>query len=290
MSIVKFDKANVNGLFNYWNKISKEIPYFFNVDFNQWVQCLFEDEIEGEKIFKYLDGYFYEENNEVIGCIQFGQLNYYYNAGIKTYVDNIGAIRNIFYCKDRIDVGNILIEKAEEYFKNNHFKTCFAFNHVIGMSCNVYHGKLHNSMIHVEKLLLYHGYSIEHENIYYSIDLPQLVSDDIDTDIYVKPEEVNEHNDQYVKVFFKDVEIGGYKILYFQDLKLAYLKTIWIINNYAGQGIGTTVMKIILNNLYEQGYLRLDLDTASNNIIAQKYYDKNGFTNKGFTRSYIRED
>lgn len=290
MNIAKFDKVNVNRLFNYWNEISKEIPYFFNVDFNQWVQCLFEDEIEGEKIFKYLEGYFFEENNKVIGFIQFGQPNYYYNAGIKTYVNNIGAIRNIFYDKNRIDVGKILIEKAEEYFKNNNFETCFAFNHVIGMSCNVYHGKLHNSMIHVEKLLLDYGYSIEHENIYYSIDLPQLVSNNVDAEIYVKPEEFNEYNNQYARVFFKDVEIGGYKILYFQDLKLAYLKTIWISNDYAGQGIGTIIMKMLLKTLYEQGYLRLDLDTASNNIIGQKYYDKNGFMNKGFTRSYIREN
>ncbi|WP_160686940.1 GNAT family N-acetyltransferase [Clostridium sp. C2-6-12] len=91
-------------------------------------------------------------------------------------------------------------------------------------------------------------------------------------------------------MFLKEVEIGGYKTLYFKDLSLAFLKTIWINHNYAGQGIGTKVMKRIFKTLYDNGYLRLDLDTASNNIIGQKYYDKNRFTNKGFTRSYIRKN
>lgn len=288
MNIVKFNKVNVDKLFNYWNSLSEEIPYFINTDFNQWVQYLFEDEIEGEKIFKYLEGYFIEEENEVLGFIQFGQPNYYYNAGGKTYDNNIGAIRNIFFIKSRPDVGKLLIEKAEEYFNGNDFETCFAFNHSFGMSCNLYHGKLHNSMIHVEKLLVSYGYAIEHENIYYSIGLPKLIANNIETEIHLKPEEVNQYNSQHVKIFLKDVEVGAYKITYFKDLKLAYLKTIWINSNYASKGIGTKVMKLIFKTLCDKGYLRLDLDTASNNIIGQKYYDKNGFTNKGFTRSYIR--
>ena len=35
--------------------------------------------------------------------------------------------------------------------------------------------------------------------------------------------------------------------------------------------------------------IRLHTDTANNNLIAQKYYEKNGFINNGITKSYYKE-
>lgn len=45
-------------------------------------------------------------------------------------------------------------------------------------------------------------------------------------------------------------------------------------------------MKLICHLLNERGYKRIDLHTAHNNDIAQIYYQKTGFSNTGFTRSY----
>ena len=41
--------------------------------------------------------------------------------------------------------------------------------------------------------------------------------------------------------------------------------------------------------LSQQGITRLDTDTAVLNLTAQRYYEKNGFTREGITRSYYLE-
>lgn len=64
------------------------------------------------------------------------------------------------------------------------------------------------------------------------------------------------------------------------------MKIIWIDQNHVYKGLGTKYMKLICHLLNERGYKRIDLHTAHNNDIAQIYYQKTGFSNTGFTRSY----
>ena len=54
------------------------------------------------------------------------------------------------------------------------------------------------------------------------------------------------------------------------------------------KGYASSASKTIFYDLYSKGIRRLDTDTADGNIIAQKLYEKVGFTDMGRTRSYLK--
>lgn len=289
MNIVKVDKLNVNKLLIYWEDISKEVPYFFEVSKEDFENCLFNDKRDGEEMFNYLDTYFVEENNRVLGFIQFGQPSFHFNSlGEKYYNPNIGVIRNIYYDENKRDAGRKLIEKAESYFEKNNLDAHYAFYHALGLSCNVYHGKLHENKIYIEELLFEYRYNIEHENIYYSIDLRILKEVSIDEDFKISLSGKNEYNKEHIKFLYKDIEIGGCEVLYRENINTVYLNWIWLSDDYSNKGFGTEYMKLISKSFKDREFIRMDTDTANNNIRAQRYYEKNGYVNKGYTRSYIR--
>ena len=60
----------------------------------------------------------------------------------------------------------------------------------------------------------------------------------------------------------------------------------YVNENITGKGIGTKCMNALKQWLYQKGIKRLDTDTAISNLTAQHYYEKNGFTREGITRSY----
>lgn len=180
------------------------------------------------------------------------------------------------------------MDKAEEFFSNNSFENCFAFNHVLGLSCNAYHGKLHESKKYIANLLGEYGYSIEHQNVYYSIDLNTAQQVEIDDYIQIIKSGVNEHSKEEICFIYKNEKIGESVILYLDNIKTVYMNTIWIDNSYSNKGFGSKFIKLICNDLWLNGYARLDLDTAKNNLGAQRFYERNGFINKGITRSYFK--
>jgi len=47
-------------------------------------------------------------------------------------------------------------------------------------------------------------------------------------------------------------------------------------------------MQELFGYLISKEYNFMHTDTANNNLVAQRYYERNGFTNEGFTRSYFR--
>lgn len=289
MEIISINKENCNKLRDYWKELSKSIPYFYPVGVEELTSALLDDRKYGERVFNYLESYVVEENNHVLGFIQFGKPHIYWDTkGQKCYNPNIGVIRNIYFNEDRIDVGKILIDKAEDFFNNNSFDNCFAFNHALGLSCNAYHGKLHDSKKYIADLLLEYGYKIEHENVYYTIDLNTIGQVERDENIKIIKSGVNEHSNEVIDFIYKNEKIGESVILYLDNIKTVYMNIIWIDESYSNKGLGSKFIKLICNDLWFNGYKSLHLDTAKNNLGAQRFYERNGFTNKGITRSYFK--
>lgn len=289
MKMISINKENCNKLEWYWKEISKGIPYFYPANMDELAYSLLDDRKYGERIFSYLESYLIEENDEVLGVIQFGKPHIYWDTeGQKSYNPNIGVIRNVYFNEDRVDVGRRLINKAEMFFSKNSFNNCFAFNHVLGLSCNAYHGKLHESKKYIADLLGEYGYNVEHENVYYTMNLNTLQAVGINDDIKIIKNGVDEHNQEVINLIYKDKKIGESVILYLGNIKAVYMNTIWIDDSYSNKGFGSQFIKLICNDLWLNGYKRLDLDTAKNNLGAQKFYERNGFINKGITRSYFK--
>ena len=53
--------------------------------------------------------------------------------------------------------------------------------------------------------------------------------------------------------------------------------------------MGSKCMNRLKHALVQRGFCKLDTDTAVDNLIAQRYYEKNGFSREGITRSYYRD-
>lgn len=290
MQLNHVDNKNIFDLYKHWISIGKSVPYYFPVQYESFKDCLFKDKRDNEVIFKDTEEYIAIDHGKILGFIQYGQPNFHFNScGDKYSNPQIGIIRNLYYTKGRQDVGEVLIQKAEEYFKKNEFKESYAFYHAMGISCNAGHGKLFESMIYIEKLLKEHNFQVEHENVYYRKELSSYKDKKFTEGIELTSYEIRNDSKQLFNIIQNKKEVGKVEMTYIKEAETAYLNWIAIKEKYRNKGIGTIAIEALLRDLSNKGIKQLDTDTARLNIVAQKFYEKNGFHNLGFSRSYIRK-
>ena len=83
--------------------------------------------------------------------------------------------------------------------------------------------------------------------------------------------------------------IGECELHYLEKSNTVYLRWIYIDEKLQNQGMGSKCMNRLKHALVQRGFCKLDTDTAVDNLIAQRYYEKNGFSREGITRSYYRD-
>lgn len=264
------------------------VPYYFPVSFNDWKQSMFNDiDGNGNKLFRSLDTYISYCGDKITGFIQYGMSNIGFDeSGEITNKISYPIIRNFFFLKDFESDGTELLEKAIKYFDSENQKKVYAFFHYFGMSCYGRHGKLFGDYFYIEKLLSDKGFEKEHENVYYSINLTEKNINKSDSKIALKFGEISIGKHQYIAFIYDSKEIGGCEIQYLPQGDIAYLRWIYIDSSMTHKGFGTLCMQKLFEELYYKGIRRFDTDTADSNFIAQNYYSKLGFLNKGITRSY----
>lgn len=295
MKIIDIDRDNAKILFDYWNEIGKDVPYFFETTYESFVDSLFFDKFNGMEIFNVNFIKSMVEGDRVVGFIQYGIPRFHYTETGELLIDpNIGVVRNLYFNKEQMDVGNKLIDIALKFFENNEIKNLYAFYHAMGMSCNGNHGKLHEDFNFIDQLLHEMEFQVEHENVYYSIEMNERVYINQNNIKLAIHEQVD--NRQRFELTDGTEILGTAEIKYLNgytgivnDDKV-YL--VWIgINEKVqkGIGIGTSFIEQIMNYCLSKGYKYMHTDTALNNTRAQKFYEKNGFLNKGITRSYFKK-
>jgi len=258
-------------------------PYFFQAKFTQWRKSFFEDvDGEGRILFKELFTKAAYDNDELIGFIQYGKTAFGFDEQGENSSDvSYNVIRNLYFNKERIDAGTLLLKEAMNTFDVS--EKVYAFFHYFGMSCFARHGKLFEQNRHIEELLKKNGFEIEHENVYYlsSIDGNEI------SDVEIVPHNLTKGNQQYIDFELSGNQVGGCEI-HFIDDKIAYLRWIYVNDNMTGKGIGTKCMNALKRWLWQKGITRFDTDTALSNFVAQHYYEKNNFIREGITRSYYQ--
>lgn len=268
---------NYNELYEFHLKIKS--PYIYKVKYDSYLTSLLNDvDSQGNKLFKklYLFGAFID--NKLKGFIQFGVTNIGFDKeGNLTEKVNYNVIRNLyFYDKE---VGLELLKIAKKHLKND----IYAFFHYFGMSCFARHGKLAEQHIEINKLLQENNYIVNEENIYYSKE----ITNDEYVDVELEYKEMNSFGTQQIS-FIKNNQLLGECEIHFVDNKYAYLRWMYIRENMQHLGYGSKCMRKLCNYLYSLGISKIDTDTAIDNIVAQKYYEKNKFINLGRTKSYIK--
>lgn len=262
---------------------SFKTPYFFDVSFENWKKS-FESDIDGEGrvLFKELYVKTVYDKDEILGFVQYGKTAFGFdNNGEVSSAVSYSVIRNLYFHKDRRDIGELLLKEAMKNLGED--KRAHAFFHYFGMSCFARHGKLFESHTHIESLLKENGFEIEHENVYYA----SVLSENESSDVTIAANDLTKGKQQYIDFKIDGNHVGGCEVHYLSE-SIAYLRWIYVNGDLVGKGVGTKCMTSLKNFLYEKGISRFDTDTAKDNIVAQHYYEKNNFTREGVTRSYYK--
>jgi ribosomal protein S18 acetylase RimI-like enzyme len=275
----------------FWERTGAEIPYFFPTSPERWQCSLLEDRLEGELVFSELRTAVALRQGNLAGFVQYGRPAFAWNEHGQKYANPPwGVLRQLYFDPQDEEAGRMLLERALEALDT--FERQHAFYHAMGMSCTAYHGKLHESQAHVERLLLEHGFGLEHENIYYLLSLEGQKPPALEG--YTLHAQAGEAGETAFILAAGAERAGTARIRWMESLcgeqarQQAYLTWIGIAAPFRSRGTGTIFMELLLQHLHQHGIRRLHTDTASTNQKAQRYYERLGFINKGRTRSYFR--
>ena len=89
--------------------------------------------------------------------------------------------------------------------------------------------------------------------------------------------------------FMLEIEWIGECEVHFISNQIAYLRWIYIDEQKQNQRLGSRCIQALLSDIKKEGYIRFDTDTAIDNVVAQHFYEKNGFEKEGVTRSFYLE-
>lgn len=263
--------------FHFWQATHKA-PYHFPMDEAIWDASMHEDvDSDGRLLFD-------EIHTQITAhaMIQYGSTAFGFDAdGAISDKIHYAVIRDLYFDPAHPDAGRQLLQEALRFFKKK--DKIFAFFHYFGMSACARHGKLHESNVHIHNLLLENGFSIEHENVYYSRCLAEA---DTASDALIRWKPLNAGHCREFAALIDGRELGWGQVHFLPQGDIAYLRWIYIDESLQHQGYGSRVMHALFASLYAMGIRRFDTDTARNNLAAQGYYEKTGFKHCGLTRSY----
>ncbi len=275
-------------LYEYQRSLEKKAPYWFDTDRDTWIKSFSDDlDLDGEDMFSELITYTAICDGNIVGFVQFGIPCYIYgDDGEKDYDEICGVIRTLYFENEHSVCGKVLVEIAHDYFVAKGVKCRFAFYHALGMSCYAGHGKLYCVFPHIEETLSTFGYIKEHENVYYRRFLSSADSEACEK-AEVTFDEASESGLSEFSVRLNGEFVGAGALVYLPQGDIAYLKWIFILDEYQGRGLASAALWLIFAKLYNSGFKRIDTDTADGNVAAQGLYTKLGFEDMGRTRSYM---
>ncbi len=277
------DITNLASVYDY--QMRSPSPYFFPVEFAYWKQS-FENDIDGEgrRLFQELHGKAAYDGDALIGFVQYGKTAFGFDDSEEISTDvSYPIIRSLYFNEGREDAGRLLLQEALMEFEPT--EKVYAFFHYFGMSCFARHGKLFEGYPWIKELVHQYGFVTEHENVYYSADR----LDSIGSGVELLAHDLTKGNQQTFDFLLDHKQIGGCEVHYLDAPAAAFLRWIYVNDEVQNQGLGSKCMAALKKWLHEKGMTRLDTDTASDNRRAQHYYEKNGFTREGITRSFYLE-
>ena len=258
-------------------------PYNYAADYDEWKRSWLSDiDGGGRRLFRELTTLGAYCGGALAGFVQYGRTAFgFAESGEISDAISYPVIRSLYFPEGCADMGGALLEEAMNALSGN--ARIYAFFHYFGMSCYARHGKLPERLAHIHALLLEHGFAVEHENVFYSSRLEACEG----ADVTLRWHEETAGGQRSCDFIIGKSAVGGCEVHFPEQRGVAYLRWIYINEELCGRGIGTTCMKALKHELYARGITRFDTDTALANKRAQRFYEKNGFTNEGLTRSYV---
>lgn len=277
------DIKNREDLYSFQKQM--QVPYFFPTSYENWEKSMFGDrDGRGETLFRELHTKAAYEEGILTGYIQYGKTAFGFDErGELSDSVFCQVIRSLYFKEGEERSGQKLLEEAMKELQEK--ERIYAFYHYFGMSCYARHGKLFEKMKQIETLLQENGFTVEHENVYYSSRLESETMPE--NRIRLKWGKMTAGNQRSCSFLMEDLCVGNCEVHFLEQPDIAYLRWIFISDAMQNQGIGTECISCLKQDLYCRGIRKFDTDTALKNHRAQHFYEKNGFKKEGITRSYF---
>lgn len=281
------ENVSLREIYEYMEKLS--YPYRYETGYDLWEKSFLRDiDGDGRTLFRNLTTIGAYRDGKMIGFLQYGISAFGFDEkGEISESVSYGIIRNFHYDETCGEAGRELLNEALRKLHEFHTGTVYAFFHYFGMSCYARHGKLFGGFAYIKRLLEETGFSVEHENVFYSCKLSA-------EDLAESRVKCNWHDrtiggQQYCDFMMSSRQVGGCEIHFLEEKNIAYLRWIFTNEDIRGKGIGSSCMTALKAELLKRGIEQLDTDTAVNNLAAQHYYEKNHFVKEGLTGSFYQE-
>ena len=269
-------------IFAFWQK-HNGFPCNFPMDYEDWQESWERDiDSDGRLLFSSLRTELsFDGTGAITGLIRYGKTAFGFDDSGECSEDvHYNVIRDL--CFEDADSAARLLRSALAHFPAG--ERIYAFFHYFGMSTCGRHGKLHERNLQIQTLLLENGFTVEHENVYYTKDLSAFKPQNSPVVLRWGARSAGDCREFAAAIHGDEVCWGQLHFLPQGDI--AYLRWIYVDEQRQHTGIGSQVMHALFSALPEMGICRLDTDTALDNRTARHFYEKNGFVNCGITRSF----
>lgn len=288
MNIHQLESSDRERLFAFWRAMTETVPYYFPVTEAAWWQALIAEQhglmglhLRPETARVWIA----EAQGQILGFAQAGQPNVDISGpgGIRENPTDVLILRHLLFRPEFPEAGRALLTQALSARVPG--DRVYAFCHAHGMSCSAHHGKLHESMPWIHDLLVAAGFAVEHENLYFSLDLSA-------ADEELPALELAETEPGAFEARYAGTAVGTARVVSLGALTggasatTVYLRWMGVEAPLRGQGLGKRLLGALVAHFRAQGFLHMHLDTALGNTVAQSLYRRTGFVCRGVTRSY----
>ena len=301
MDLIPLRPESVEHVSSIQQGLSERVSYYFPIDISALEHTLFVQPEVHPATFEISSeaSLIAVENGEPLGWIQAGYLSH-----IPTIPDGEwdGLIRCLIVDDGREDVGRILLRRAFEVIERRKVHAWRAFEHNCGYTFATGIGKAPLQMTAVIDLLSEFGFVEEDVNLVYASESlrPSLKEKDLDSIHYqFTPLGWSEEgaNVQWDQVILKEglEEVGSATVVPVERLTsnpkedTLFIKGIAVEPEHRRRGIGNAIMSWLWQHYHPQGINRLILNTADDNVTAQKFYEAIGFEMTDRISSFIRD-
>ncbi len=285
MRILSVDADGMRCAYRLWKESTRGVPYCFDVDQNTWIESVLNDTLCGEKMFSSTEVLCALQGGRMLGFVQIGTPRFLFTPERTLASKGVGILRQIVFSEQAPEVGDLLLEAASSRFGS----TLYAHYHALGLRCCAYHGKLHESMAHVEAALLRQGFRVEHQNAYCCLQLSKAHlscqalcvsrATEHDKTIYAL------HRVGRCTARAVVRSLGG--LTGGAAAHVAYLVELSVAADVRSQGVGGKFVRWISAELHRTSHTEIHTDTAAENTSARRFYEREGFEARGMTRSYV---